>query len=155
MHLGTRWRYTLLLALLATIFGALAASPATAQSDDGDDGDSGGIQILADELAIFGQLDFEDQETGEEFPAGGVTITVEGVGTVDSDDNGEFRVVVADVGDYTVELDVSTLPDGVNLRNPDGNPLSATVSENRERPPRSFCTPSVAAANPRRSPDRP
>jgi branched-chain amino acid transport system permease protein len=114
------------------MFGALAASPASAQTDDSDQGD-GGIQVLADELAIFGQLDYEDPETGDEFPAVGVTITVVGVGAVDTDDLGEFRLVVPEAGDYSVELDVTTLPEGVNLRNPEGNPLVAGVSENRER----------------------
>ena len=36
-------------------------------------------------------------------------------------------------GAYTVALDVETLPEGVNLRNPDSNPLTATVRESGDQ----------------------
>ncbi len=120
MHSGTRWRYTLLLALLATVFAALAASPASAQDSDGDFG-------------LFGQLTYEDLETGDDIAAVGVTIEVEGVGAADTDDNGEFRIPVPASGDYITALVVDTLPEGVNLRNPDANPLTATVNDRDRR----------------------
>ena len=120
MHSGTRWRYTLLLALLATLFGALTASPASAQDADG-------------EIAVFGQLTYEDPETGDDIAAVGVTIEVEGVGAADSDGNGDFRIPVPSSGDYTAALVVETLPEGVNLRNPDANPLTASVNDRDRR----------------------
>ncbi len=120
MHSGTRWRYTLLLALLATLFGALTASPASAQDADG-------------EIAVFGQLTYEDPETGDDIAAVGVTIEVEGVGAADTDDNGEFRIPVPASGDYITALVVETLPEGVNLRNPDANPLTASVNDRDRR----------------------
>ncbi len=83
--------------------------------------------------AIFGSLTYEDTDSGDDLPAAAVTIDVEGVGTVESDDNGDFRIVVPEPGDYVVTLVVESLPDGVNLRNPDSNPLSTTVSQNRDR----------------------
>ena len=122
MHSGTRWRYTLLLALLATLFGALAASPASAQDDGGEDG-----------VAVFGQLTYEDPETGDDIAAVGVTVEVEDVGAADTDDAGAFRIEVPTAGDYSVALVVETLPDGVNLRNPDANPLTATVNDRDRR----------------------
>jgi branched-chain amino acid transport system permease protein len=125
-----RQRYTLLFALLVALFAGLAPSPAAAQGDDGT-GDAGGE--TAGELAIFGALDFEDPETGEEVPVAGVTITVDGVGAVETDEGGEFRIVVPAPGEYVVELDAAGLPEGVSLRNPDANPLNASVSENRDR----------------------
>jgi len=129
MRLGTRWRHTLLLALLATVFGALAASPASAQDDDG----TGTGEEAAGELAIFGQLDYDDPDSGEEIPAVGVVIAVQGVGESETNADGEFRIVVPAPGSYVVTLDIESLPEGVNLVNPDSNPLESTVSENRDR----------------------
>jgi neutral amino acid transport system permease protein len=121
MQWGVRWRRSVLIALLATILASLVGATASAQ--DGS----------ADELAVFGQLGYVDPETGDDVAASGVTITVDGVSTADTDDNGEFRIVVPAPGDYVVSLDVETLPEGVNLRNPGSNPLEVTVTENRER----------------------
>ena len=122
MHTGTRWRYTLLFALLATLAGAFVATTASAQGDTD-----------PDDLGVFGQLTFEDETSGEDVPAVGVTIEVAGVGSAQTDENGDFRIAVPEAGVYVVELDVETLPDGVNLRNPDANPLEATVNEGRDR----------------------
>jgi branched-chain amino acid transport system permease protein len=130
MYSGITWRRTLLWAFLATMLATVVGSSAFAQSDDGTDDGTGGA---AGELAIFGRLGYEDPESGEETAVVGVTIEVEGVGTVVSDDNGEFRIVVPGPGDYLVTLDVKTLPEGVNLRNPDGNPLDVSVNENRDQ----------------------
>ena len=115
----------LLAAMLATVVGS------TAFAQEGEDNGSSGES--ASELAIFGQLDFEDPDSAEDVPAVGVVIDVEGVGQVETDENGEFRIEVPGAGDYVVSLDVETLPEGVNLRNPDANPLESSVSENRDR----------------------
>lgn len=115
------WRRSVLIALLATILASLVGATASAQGGN------------VDELAVVGQLGYDDPESGDEVAASGVAITVEGVGTAETDDSGEFRIVVPGPGDYVVSLDVETLPEGVNLRNADSNPLDATVSENRDR----------------------
>jgi neutral amino acid transport system permease protein len=122
MHSGSRWRYTLVLAMLATIAGALAGTGASAQSEP-----------AVDDLGVFGQLGYEDPDSGEDFPAAGVTIEVVGIGSTETDENGEFRIAVPEPGDYTVTLDIETLPEGVNLRNPDANPLEATVNDRDRR----------------------
>ncbi len=83
--------------------------------------------------AIFGSLTYEDPDSGEDVPTPGVTVDVEGVGSAEADDNGDFRILVPEPGDYVVTLLVDSLPEGVNLRNPDSNPLTTTVSENRDR----------------------
>jgi neutral amino acid transport system permease protein len=85
------------------------------------------------DLGIFGQLDYEDEETGEDIPVVGAIIAVEGVGTVETDENGDFRIAVPEAGDYSVTLEFESLPDGVNLVNPESNPLVASVSGNRDR----------------------
>ena len=109
------------------------ARPAHAQEDDQPPETTEQAEGADLELAIFGTLSYEDSESAEEVPAGGVTIEVDGVGTVVTDDEGKFRIVVPAAGNYDVALDVETLPEGVNLRNPDNNPLSATVSVDREQ----------------------
>lgn len=120
--LSCRWRPALILALLATVSGAFLGSTASAQQGD----DSG-------ELAIFGELDYEDLDSGDEVPVAGVSVEVDGVGAVESDADGMFRIVVPGPGEYVVTLDAETLPEGINLRNTDANPLLASVSQNRDR----------------------
>lgn len=108
--------------MLATIAGALVGTAASAQGEQ-----------APDDLGVFGQLDYEDPDSGEGFPAVGVTVEVVGVGSAETDENGEFRIVVPEPGDYIVALDIETLPEGVNLRNPDANPLDATVNDRDRR----------------------
>lgn len=121
MHSGSRWRYTLFFTLLATVAGALVGAGASAQEGEPVD------------VGVFGQLSYEDPESGEDVVVPGVTIEVVGVGSAETDANGDFRIGVPEPGDYVIQLDVETLPEGVNLRNPDGNPLESTINENRDR----------------------
>ena len=87
--------------------------------------------------AVFGSLKYEDPDSGDDVPVEGVVVTVtsadgfSGDGTTDAD--GAFRVVVPDDGNYTALLGVETLPDGVNLRNPDRNPLDVEVTDGSDR----------------------
>lgn len=92
-----------LLSGLAMVVGVLAiAGPAHAQDDD---------------QSIFGQLKYKDED-GETVLLEGVDVIVEGVGTVTTDSNGEFRIAVPD-GEYSVTLDIETLPPGVSLSDPE------------------------------------
>jgi neutral amino acid transport system permease protein len=62
----------------------------------------------------------------------GAEVTVEGAGgfseVATSDDTGRWSVVVPEKAEYTVTIDPDSLPDGVELRDPDR--VSATVSAN-------------------------
>jgi branched-chain amino acid transport system permease protein len=113
---------SLIIVLLGTVGAMMFASTAGAQADD---------------QAIIGTLRYEDAETEEDVPAEGVVLLVEGAdgyseeGTSGSD--GTFRVPVPGDGSYTVTLDVDTLPDDINLRNPDGNPIEADVNDGKDR----------------------
>ncbi len=97
-----------LLAGLAMAVGALAVGDAVHAQDD--------------DQSIFGQLRYEDED-GETVLLAGVDVIVEGVGTVTSDANGEFRIPVPD-GEYSVMLDIETLPPGVSLSDADRAVLS-------------------------------
>ncbi|NQY55011.1 MAG: branched-chain amino acid ABC transporter permease [Ilumatobacteraceae bacterium] len=121
LHMSTRASAMLIL-VLGAVFGVLmGAGSAGAQTDDS------GPQ------AIFGQLDYEDVEVQEDIVVPGVIIEVDGVGTSETDDNGEFRIEVPGPGPYVVTLDVDTLPTSINLRNPENNPLNIQVREGSDQ----------------------
>ncbi|HEX6312923.1 MAG TPA: branched-chain amino acid ABC transporter permease, partial [Acidimicrobiia bacterium] len=73
-------------------------------------------------------------EAGE--PVEGVTIrvtTLDGqeAGTAESDADGEWQVAVETPGRYRVTIDTDTLPDGVELTNPDATTLETNVFPGR------------------------
>lgn len=129
MQAATGLKRILLIGFAAVTLPLLASPGAHAQEDDSGDGGTADTE----ELAVFGSLSYEDPDSGEAVPAAGVTIDVLDVGTVETDEEGDFRLAVPGPGDYAVEVVVETLPEGVNLRNPDNNPLEASVSEDRDR----------------------
>jgi neutral amino acid transport system permease protein len=53
--------------------------------------------------------------------------------TATTDDNGEWRAVVPSAGEYEVELDIGTLPEGVTLREGARNPTQIAVRTGQER----------------------
>ena len=106
---------------LAALFAAFAllgiGTSAASASTDPSDEPSGPV------LTIGGIL-----RDGDE-PVEGVDVLVEGDGfseTATSDENGRWSVEVPEEGDYSVTLDTDTLPDGIQLRDPDR--VSADVS---------------------------
>jgi branched-chain amino acid transport system permease protein len=130
MHVATGLKRMLLLLFAAVLLPLLISSQTNAQEDDSS---NEGAAEESDGLAIFGSLTYEDPDSGDDIPAVGVTIEIEGVGIIDTNELGEFRMPVPAAGDYVVTLETDSLPDGVNLRNPDGNPLTASVSGDRDR----------------------
>ena len=102
----------ILLAAVATMLGVTAGAGAQEPAGEGDDPGE----------AIGGVLEYED-DAGEDVPAEGVELTVEGPDgfseTVESDDEGVFEVAVPGPGTYSVTLDEDTLPDEVVLRDAD------------------------------------
>lgn len=63
----------------------------------------------------------------------GAEVTVEGAGgfseVATSDDTGRWSVVVPEKAEYTVSIDPETLPDGVELRDPDRDTATVTSTE--------------------------
>lgn len=105
----------LLLSLLLTL-----AAPATARAA------TAGCVADAATGCLNGTIRTADQQ-----PAAGVVLDVEGPGgtsTATTDASGRWTVAVTAAGDYTVTLDVATLPAGETLRDPAGNPRTVTVA---------------------------
>jgi len=107
---------TMIAVLSASLIGLLAlGAPASAQDENGE---------------IKGSLSTRDAE-GEKIGVGDVVFIISDpsgneVGTGTTDENGDWSVSVP-VGTYSVLLDVSTLPEGVDLRNPDKNPAEVVI----------------------------
>ena len=119
-YLARRCR-VVLIALLA-LLGAFVLPTAVAAQDDDTEGE-----------AYFGTLRFEGE------PVEGVTITVTDldglvVGVAVSDAGGAWRVELPGPGTYRATIDVDSLPDGVDLRDPDRQTLEVRVQPGRARP---------------------
>lgn len=111
----------LLLAFLAALVALLTLVPATSSlAVTTPEPNTGPVFSIAGRLINDGD------------PVAGVTITVRGADAfeeeIETSDDGRWEVEVPAVGEYEVELDESTLPDGVALRDSDANPNPATVS---------------------------
>jgi neutral amino acid transport system permease protein len=113
-------------AFLAALVGALVlvpllASPAAAVDED-----------------IHGRLQAE-QGGPEREPVAGVKITVvrpggEPVGEAVTDDKGEWLVKLPGPGTYEVTIDTSTLPEGVDLRDPNRTTVTSQIGPDQKRP---------------------
>lgn len=71
-------------------------------------------------------------------PVVGAVITVTAadgseVETIETGEDGTWEVPVPAAGEYNVELDESSLPEGVELRNPDVNPFTITLRDGQTR----------------------
>ena len=89
-HLGSARIVSYLLGGLSILCAALAFGGSAHAQDD-------------DDQAIFGQLTYKTEE-GETIAVPDVEIIVEGVGSVVSDENGDFRIAVPD-GEYSVDAE--------------------------------------------------
>lgn len=123
--------------LVATIFGLFGADPVGAQ-DSGSEGVQGVIQYKPD-----------DAEGNEKVPAEGVEIvvyeatlsadgrTVESAGDEvargSSAADGAFAIDLPAAGDYVVEIQVDTLPEGVELVDEDRASLALRLTDNQRR----------------------
>ena len=124
------WAWALLLGLIA-----LLLLPAQAQA-------------ASPEPAPVPSATAEDEAEPTEFvvgtlnnngePVEGAAITVEQDGEQvaegETDERGRFRIGLPEPGQYTVILDVDSLPDGAELRDEDGDRLDVEVGANRRAP---------------------
>ena len=115
-------RYRVVLIALLALLGAFVLPTAVAAQDDDTEGE-----------AYFGTLRFEGE------PVEGVTITVTDldglvVGVAVSDADGAWRVALPGPGTYRATIEIDSLPDGVDLRDPDRQTLEVRVQPGRARP---------------------
>lgn len=95
--------------------------------------DAGVAGAQDEEQAFFGTLQYNDPDSNDRVPVEGVTISVAGVGEAVSAEDGTFRLPVPEPGEYEVELDATTLPEGIVLDDPDRNPLTVTAREGADQ----------------------
>lgn len=118
------------LALLALAAVATTAGAAIASTPPSD-----GSELV---LAQGGETVRGTLRDGEGNGVPDVTISAatadgEEVGETVTDGEGAWEIGLPGPGDYVVALDAETLPDGVDLRNPDRNPLEVEVSGAQNR----------------------
>jgi len=119
-------------AVLVAIAVGLLASPASGQQ--------AGEDAAERVTGVTANLNYDVGEGDEavETPAAGVAFTVtqgdEEIGTGETDDEGIFLLEVPGPGEYTVAIDPETLPDGVELVDPDTLTRTVQVSPQQTRP---------------------
>ena len=113
-----RWGRRSAVAFLGVMLGLGAAAPALAQ--------------VSDDLGVIGQLQYTDANGAKVFVAD-VDLSIDDVGGATTDADGSFRIPVPGPGEYTIRLDIATLPDGVSLKDPERATLQAKVSENADQ----------------------
>jgi branched-chain amino acid transport system permease protein len=102
-----------------------------------------------DGAGVQGTLTYTPDGGGDKVPAEGVTLTVyeaqlsadgrqveelgESVGEATTDAEGAFSVDVPGPGDYAIELNADTLPEGVTLVDEDRQTLALRIGENQRR----------------------
>ena len=89
-----------------------------------------------DGTEVKGSLSYKD-ESGQKTGAEGVVMTATDaagveVGSSSSDVDGSWRIPLQP-GTYQITLDPSTLPDGVELKNPDKNPAEVRIVEGNSK----------------------
>jgi len=117
--LRRRLATSFLLAVIAVVSWLFLGDPAAAQAGGG--------------AAVQGRLLDGDGE-----PVEGVTISVtseagEEIDTVETDDDGVWSVPIPAEGTYEITIDPETLPEGVDLRDPDRTTLTVRVREGQQR----------------------
>lgn len=87
---------------------------------------------VSDDLGVIGQLQYQDA-SGAKVTVAGVDLSIDDVGGATTDPDGSFRIPVPGPGEYTINIDVTTLPAGVELRDAERTSLQVIVSENADQ----------------------
>ncbi len=98
-----------------------------------------GTALAGEASESVGGIIQRQTEEGEQEPVEGVTITIasadgEEVGSVTTDAEGAYELALPGPGDYTATIDIESLPEDTELRNPDRATLEFTIRPNQSRP---------------------
>lgn len=96
------------------------------------------LVATAEGESVTVRLRYTDEETGEKTATVGVLFTVrdEGgatVGEATTNDEGRFELAVPGPGTYELEIDPGSLPEGINLRDPDRATATVIVEDGQSR----------------------
>lgn len=91
---------------------------------------SAGADPVGDQ-AVIGTI--QVTEDGEKLALVGVEISIEGVGSGVTGEDGSFRVEVPEPGEYVVTIVVETLPEGTALRDPERTSVVARVDAGQDQ----------------------
>ena len=90
------------------------------------------VSAVQEDLGVIGTLQYTDA-TGAKVFIEGVELSIDDVGGATTDKDGNFRIAVTSPGEYSITLNMATLPEGVTLKDPTRNNLVVTVSENADQ----------------------
>jgi branched-chain amino acid transport system permease protein len=90
------------------------------------------VSAVQEDLGVIGTLQYTDA-TGAKVFVEGVELSIDDVGGATTDKDGNFRIAVTSPGEYSITLNMATLPEGVTLKDPTRNNLVVTVSENADQ----------------------
>lgn len=125
-----RTRVSLLALLVAIFFGLFAGNHARASSDEPTAGVQGTLQYKSDDPDVVGRVPIEGGEViayaAELGPNRSIVEVGEEVARGQSDADGKFLIPLQSPGDYVVEINLDSLPEGVELV--DANKAQLAVS---------------------------
>lgn len=114
-----RWA-ALLIGSLAVLASFALASPASAQDDTA-------------EQSFVGTLFYVDPDSNERVPLADVAVGIPDLVVTASAADGTFRLDVPEPGEYTIAIDVDTIPDGISLRDPERQAVTVSVQAGNDQ----------------------
>jgi neutral amino acid transport system permease protein len=109
-----------LVGLVLAVVPMAAGSAVLAQDDESNE-------------AFAGTLFYADPETNDRVFLEGVAISVVDGETATSDEDGRWRLPVPEPGEYTLTVDVDSLPEEVSLRDPERSSVTVRVNPDTEQ----------------------
>jgi len=138
MAASPRVRRSLLALLVAVVVGLVSADAASAQGTGEGEGTQGVLQFRSDDPEVTERQPIEGGEVvvyAAELSPNGRSVVSRGeeVGRATSAADGTFSVDLPGPGDYAVELQLDTLPEGVEIVDEDRQTLPLRLTENQRR----------------------
>ncbi len=112
-----------LVGLLVAALPLAAGAAVSAQDDEAADADQ----------AFVGTLFYSDPESNDRIPLEGVVVTIDEVGLAASDADGSWRLPVVEPGEYSIRIDIDSLPEEVSLRDPERSVITVNLNPGTEQ----------------------